>query len=266
LAAATRALASLPPDADDLALLEALGAVLTPDFADLCLFHTADSTGQLHLVGVVPPAAPAAQQLVTFLDEQGASMTIYEPLVDDERPVMISVDHPVVSQNLTDDGAEHLALVQAAGLAWELVMPLHDGETTDALLVLDRLGRRFDPDENGLGHSSALQLADVLAALVSGWRAARAQRRRAAALRSQLDEAAFAGRELAHTLNNSLTMPVGVVELLLDRSTLSADLQEMVQAAAADLQALEQHIRGFQEQMRAHTSGRLRTGSVLPPP
>lgn len=264
LAAVTRALAALTPDADDSALVDALGAALIPEFADLCLFHTADSTGQLHLVGVAPPASAASQQLIAVLDEQGALMTVYEPLVDDERPVLILADGAAGAgddDTSDDDTAEHLALVQAAGLSWELVVPLHAGGMTDALLVIDRTN-----GQRGSDRSAALQLADVLAALVSGWRSARQQRRSVETLRTQLDEAAFAGRELAHTLNNSLTMPVGVVELLLDRSALSADLQEMVQAASADLAALERHIREFQEQMRGHSSGRMRAGSTLPPP
>jgi hypothetical protein len=134
---------------------------------------------------------------------------------------------------------------------------------TDALLVIDRMG---DADGHSPDRGSTLALADVLAALVSGWRSARELRHRTETLRAALDESAIAGRELAHTLNNSLTMPVGVVELLLDRSTLPADLREMVQAASSDLAALEQHIREFQDQMRAHSSDRVRAGSVLPPP
>jgi len=264
LAAVTRALAMLPPDAQDGALVEALGAALIPEFADFCLFHAADSTGQLHLMGVAPSESAQAQQLAAHLDEQGALMIVYEPLVDDERPVFISAAS--VARDDDDDATDHLALVQAAGLLWELVVPLHAGEMTDALLVLDRLDGQGDQASLGLEQTAALHVAAVLAGLVSGWRAGRAQRRGVETLRSQLEEAASAGRELAHTLNNSLTMPVGVVELLLDRSTLSTELQEMVEAAAADLAVLERHIRGFQDQMRTYSGGRPSDGSALPPP
>lgn len=45
-------------------------------------------------------------------------------------------------------------------------------------------------------------------------------------------------------------MPVGVVELLMDRSDFSPDLREMLQAASKDLAALEQHVREFHLLMR----------------
>jgi hypothetical protein len=59
---------------------------------------------------------------------------------------------------------------------------------------------------------------------------------------------------LAHLLNNDLTMPVGVIELLLDRNDSTPDLREMLRAAAHDLGALEQHVRAFHELTREHTS------------
>jgi hypothetical protein len=45
-------------------------------------------------------------------------------------------------------------------------------------------------------------------------------------------------------------MPVGVIELLLDRGTAGADLQEMLEAASHDLAAMEEHIREFHDMMR----------------
>ena len=270
LAAVAHALDALPVDADDAALVDALGNVLVPDLADLCLLQTADATGQLHLVGIVPSSTAEAQQLLATLDEQGASMTIYEPLVDEEQPVLVAEGIPANGDDQDDALAEHLALTQLAGISWELVVPLHADGPTDALLVLDRIAAQSGSDDaNGrplMGHTDTLHLARVLASLVSRWRAGRALRQQQGTLRDQLDEAAHAGRELAHTLNNSLTMPVGVVELLLDRSSLSADLQEMVRAAAMDLAALERHIRAYQNQMRSHSSGRLTTDGSLPPP
>ena len=74
-------------------------------------------------------------------------------------------------------------------------------------------------------------------------------------LQQQIEEGTIAGRELAHRLNNDLTMPVGVVELLLDRGLPGSDLQEMLEAASKDLAALEQHVRAFHEQMRDQSSG-----------
>jgi hypothetical protein len=260
LAAVARALASLPADADDVALIETLGLVLIPGYADLCLLHAADSNGQLHLVGMAPPAMAHQRQVVTALDEQGALMVIYEPLVDDEQPVLMSVQRLPGADD--EETAEHRAFLGAAGLCWELVVPLHSGSAIDALLVIDRATGQHGGDAEG---GDTLQLAAVLSALVSSWRAAREWRIREETLHSRLDVAAYAGRELAHSLNNSLTMPVGVIELLLDRNTLPSDLQEMVHAAASDLASLEQHIRSFQEQMRAHSSGRPRAEVGLPP-
>jgi signal transduction histidine kinase len=159
----------------------------------------------------------------------------------------------------------HRAMLHAAGLAWELAIPLGLGEQTegaepvpDALLAVAGMhGRPLPPDP--------LALAAVLRGLIGGWRAASLAHQRAARAQERLEGAALAGRELAHALNNSLTMPVGVVELLLDRGVLSADLQEMIQAAASDLQALERQIRAFQELMRAQSDGGMHPGSALPP-
>jgi hypothetical protein len=264
LAMLARALANLPPEADDATLIQALGQALVPGCGDFCLLHTADSTGELHLVGVVPSATAEAERLIGALDQQAASMIVYEPLVDDHQPVYASAAGH--GDSLPDAEAlpaspEHLALLDAAGLAWELVVPLHAGEGTDALLVIDGAAGQPAP-----APTEAAQLAAVVAALVSTWRSNRDLRRRTDLLRDNLDAAAHAGRDLAHTLNNSLTMPVGVVELLLDRSTLSAELQEMVQAASSDLASLERHIREFQNQMRTYSSGRMHAGSLLPPP
>jgi hypothetical protein len=49
-------------------------------------------------------------------------------------------------------------------------------------------------------------------------------------------------------------MPVGVIELLMDRTSLDPDLRDMLRAAAHDLGALEQHIRAFHVTMRAQAA------------
>lgn len=246
LASAMHALAGLPPDADDAALLSALGPVMVPELGDLCLLHTADNTGELHLIGVEPPDSEAARTIPLILDQRAATMVVYEALVDEPRPLLVSANQT--------DRAEHVHLLRAAGLRAEIVAPLNAGLDGDALLVIDRLG-------DGLGQerppeTDDLLLVELLATLLSTWRASREVRRREGALRVRFDEIALAGREFVHLLNNSLTMPVGVIELLLDRNILPAELQEMVTAAASDLASLEHHIRAFQAGMRAPAGAR----------
>ena len=136
-----------------------------------------------------------------------------------------------------------------AGQTPELVAPLDGDAPGGDLLVI----RAADPARRyGDADRAAVE---VLAALIGARRAASRQAVREAALRQQLETLSLAGRELSHALNNDLTMPVGVIELLTDRTTFSPDLQEMLQAAAKDLAALEQHVRAFHDLMRAQTGG-----------
>jgi hypothetical protein len=126
----------------------------------------------------------------------------------------------------------------------ELVAPLGGDAPGDGLLVV----RSTDPERRyDDAHQSAVE---VLAAIVTLRQVARRQAGQAAALRQQVESMVLASRELAHLLNNDLTLPVGVVELLMDRSASSPDLQEMLQAASHDLAALERHIRTFHDQLR----------------
>ena len=137
---------------------------------------------------------------------------------------------------------------QQAGLVAEIVAQIGSDAAPDGLLLIGSTdpGRQYDD----VGRSAVV----ALAAIVTIRRAASRQAMRDAKLRQQVESMVLAGRELAHLLNNDLTMPVGVVELLLDRKSASPDLQEMLQAAAHDLAALERHIRAFHDQMREHTS------------
>ena len=134
---------------------------------------------------------------------------------------------------------------EGGGQAPELVAPLDGDGSAGELLVIRSAdpGRRYDEAERAA--------AEVLAALVGARRTARRQAAREARLRQQIETMALAGRELAHALNNDLTMPVGVIELLMDRTSFSPDLKEMLEAAAKDLAALEQHVRAFHDLMRA---------------
>ena len=138
---------------------------------------------------------------------------------------------------------------EPAGQQPELVAPLDGDESAGEVLVIRSAdpGRRHDDAEGAA--------AEVLAALVGARRAASRQAAREAMLRQQVETLALAGRELAHTINNDLTMPVGVIELLTDRTSFSPDLREMLEAAAKDLAAREQHVRSFHDLMRAQTDG-----------
>lgn len=135
--------------------------------------------------------------------------------------------------------AEH-----SPGTIREIVAPLGSGTSRDGLLVIGTTDaeREYDgPDRSAVA---------VLAAIITVRRAARRQAAREAAVSQQVEALALAGRELAHMLNNDLTMPVGVVELLMDRNTSSPELLEMLQAAAHDLAALERHVRAFHDLVR----------------
>ena len=136
----------------------------------------------------------------------------------------------------------------ALGLTAELVAPLGSGDGPDALLVIGGSDRQRPYDD------ADLATVEVVAALLEAQRTVRELARREARLRQQVEDGALAGRELAHRLNNDLTMPVGVVELLIDRGTFGLDLQEMLEAAAKDLSALELHIQAFHDQMRSQSS------------
>lgn len=262
LVAVSQTLASLAPDASDDQLLATLGPLLVPSLGDLCLLYAADASGQLVRCGSVPASGPLAQHIAAVHQDVAPELGIYESLMETGQPVLMPYHHAA-----GDLAAEHWSFVQAAGLAWELCLPLHgggDGAPADGLFVID--GTPGSASSQALDPAATLHLAEVLAGLIRGWRVTRGLRARTRLLRTTVEDLAFAGRELAHTLNNSLTMPVGVMELLLDGGPDSPEFREMIEAASSDLSALEAHIRAFQEQMRIHTGGQSRPGQHLPPP
>jgi len=65
-------------------------------------------------------------------------------------------------------------------------------------------------------------------------------------------------------VNNDLTLPVGALEILLDRPEHPPELREMLTAAASDLSAAELHIRGFHQLARGETPTAL--SNRRPPP
>jgi signal transduction histidine kinase len=132
----------------------------------------------------------------------------------------------------------------SVGIRAAMAAPIGSGAGPDALLFVGSTapGRQYD--------AADLATLEVLAGLLTARRTLRELTRRETALRQQLEAGAQAGRLLAHRLNNDLTMPVGVVELLLDRGMAGSELQEMLEAASHDLAAMEQHIREFHDEMR----------------
>jgi hypothetical protein len=245
LAAVARALAALPPDADDGALLAGLGrtGVLVAAEA-LIVFGGEEDGGMPRLIGVVAPDPGLAARIAAAVEREPACVIGYGERTG-ERGAILPSDAATAGPGASAGRVAWCVVRRSAGIVAEVAAPVrHAGRSAGLLVVCstDR-GRAYTDDD--------LERAVVLAALIGGWLAARAGARREAGLRRELEGAALAGRELAHLLNNDLTMPVGVVELLLDRSGLSADLYEMLQAASKDLGALEAHVRAFHDRMRA---------------
>ncbi len=222
---ATRALAGLAGESSDSALLVAVGQAIVPTLGELCALVARDEAGEIQLAAMFPSESALAQQLRHQLAAAPGALT----------------DH-------LDGFQERTVLLDALGVSAELAVAV-DGAPADedGVLVIWTTDEAHQYDEHDR------ELGEVLAALLGGRRLARGLDTRVETLRRQLGDAAQAGRELAHLLNNDLTMPVGVVELLLDRGPVSPELHEMLQAAAKDLAALEQHVRMFHDQMRSQS-------------
>ncbi|MCC6174231.1 MAG: response regulator [Chloroflexi bacterium] len=71
--------------------------------------------------------------------------------------------------------------------------------------------------------------------------------------RAQLLAVTLAARELAHLLNNDLSLPVGAFELLKDDPAMPAALREVIQDAAIGLEAAVEHVRRLQQIVRIQT-------------
>jgi signal transduction histidine kinase len=221
LAAVSRALAQGHDDDEDTDLLARLARVVVPVLGDLVVLYAQDDPNAVRLAGAAPADATVTQRL-----RHRAELSV-PPL------------------SATAIRAFH----RTVGIASEIVAASTHGVQPGWLLAIGSA----DPTRRyGEAERAAIE---VVGALVAARRVRRGQAAREAALRQQIETVALAGRELAHALNNDLTMPVGVVELLLDRSGVTPELREMLQAAARDLTALEQHVRDFHDVMRASSTG-----------
>jgi len=146
-------------------------------------------------------------------------------------------------KTLAEDPA-HLALLQAVGFQSLMLAPLlARGKAAGLLLVgSTESARTYTPAD--------LSLIELLATVTAATLATLDLERREAALNARLDNVTHAARELAHLVNNDLTLPVGAIEILIDRPDISPELREMIVAAASDLAAAEQHIRDFHQLVR----------------
>jgi PAS domain S-box-containing protein len=69
----------------------------------------------------------------------------------------------------------------------------------------------------------------------------------------RLEGILLAAREVGHLLNNDLTIPVGLVEVLQNRTDVPAHLRGLIEEAASGLTRAQQHVRQFQRVVRIET-------------
>jgi hypothetical protein len=245
LAQAARALAAAPADADDALLVDRLASVVLPALGEIAALYTATDAGEIAVASTTAAGSGLAGRLQDDLAQHPEAAAGYAEIMAQGQARL----GQVAAGSGADEPSGLLSWHHALGMAAEILAPLGSDARRGALLTIgttDERRRYAEPD---------LATVEVLAALLKGKRTARELARREARLQQQLEEGTLAGRELAHLLNNDLTMPVGVMELLMDRGTISGELQEMIQAAVKDLAALEQHVRGFHDLMRVRSSG-----------
>ena len=132
---------------------------------------------------------------------------------------------------------------QRWGLQSVVAVPLLHGDGLSGVVVVGRWSADPPPD----GDVDVLDLLAALAAPVLALTEATGQE---ATARRRYDALTRAARELAHDLNNDLTMPIGALELMRERDDMPPDVQELIAAAAEDLTRIEARIRAFQQVAR----------------
>lgn len=245
---------------DDAGLLGPLRRVTHSALGDVCSLYLLDAGGVPR--PVLPQASPglsAAERLLAYEAHSKDATAGYTRLILDGQPVTLTEIDPAWLEELAQR-PEHLQLWQAVGLKSAVLVPLSTrGKALGLLLV----GATSNAREYTGGE---LALIRLLAALTASALAMRERERREAALQRRLDELILAARELAHLVNNDLTLPVGALEILLDRPEHPAEVREMLAAAASDLSAAEQHIRGFHQLARGETPATSQRRTPPPPP
>jgi len=76
---------------------------------------------------------------------------------------------------------------------------------------------------------------------------------RAIRVQGQLEGVRYAARELAHSLNNALSLPTAVVDLVKSESTISSSLRDMACRAATRLELARDCVRQLQQVVRVET-------------
>jgi GAF domain-containing protein len=233
------------PDAAGLAAI--LGRAAVPALGDIATLYVLDQADTLR--PVLPAGVPLASALSSVYEYErrpDRRLPGYHRVMHVGRCVTLA-DLSVASSGLLAEQPDHRALLEAAGFRSLLLAPLIGRGRAVGLLVVGAIGapRHYGAD--------ALALAELLAAAATSSLAARDLERRESASRARLEDMVLAARELAHLLNNDLTLPVGAVEILLDRADPNDDLHEMLKAAAADLAAAECHIHAFHRRVRGET-------------
>jgi GAF domain-containing protein len=244
---------------DEAGLLTLLARVTLPALGDLCALYILDAGGVIRpVLAPVSTSSSAAERLHAYEAQSDGATDGYARLVLDGRVVSLTEIAPDWLDALAQT-PEHLTLLKAVGLTSAVFAPLATRGRAIGLLLIGSTGRAR-PYADG-----ALTLIQMLAARVASTLAVRELERREAALQGRLDELIRAARELAHLVNNDLTLPVGTLEILLDRPDHPAELREMLAAAASDLSAAEHHIRGFHRLARGETTPSSERHSPPPP-
>jgi GAF domain-containing protein len=231
LAASVRALVDAP---DAAALAAILERITVPTFGDVCSVYVPDGAGVFRPLPPRGSRAPALQALYDHEAQAEQTTDGYASVAHDGRLLILS--------NLSDDSItklaadpQHRALLAAVGLRSLLLVPLVARGTCVGLLVVGSTStpRQYDADEQALVGLLASVAASTLAA------------------HDSQDEIILAARELAHLLNNDLTLPVGAMEILLDRADQPPETRTLLEAAALDLAAIGQHIQAFHQRLRS---------------
>ncbi len=100
--------------------------------------------------------------------------------------------------------------------------------------------------------------AEILGAVitfkdVSERKRVEAAQREAQQMEGRLEGVTLAAREVAHLVNNALTMPIAVIDLLSTRGDLTPLMQDMVQKAADGLTEAETYVKRLQRVVRVET-------------
>ncbi|MFN8526838.1 MAG: GAF domain-containing protein [Chloroflexota bacterium] len=134
-----------------------------------------------------------------------------------------------------------------AGAQASVATPLvRDDTLLGALVVLsDDPHHQFDEEDAAI--------LELLGSLASSTMVGLETARRDSAQSGRLDGIALAGRELAHLLNNDLTAPIGILELVIGRADVPPRVKELLQTALIDLGNAERHIKQFQQVVRVET-------------